>query len=159
MQNKHKKQIIKEISVISQNFAQNANFRVSAINEEGKSLWLESELPITAKNPFAPPGPPSEVQLTDWDVNRMEISWKVPLKNSYDFFRGIFEGRVSQKFLLCIAHITKFEISWGEGTTDSPLSGTECKRLREFFQHFCAKCKKNLGFPIFLEYFQAYNRN
>ena len=31
----------------------------------------------------------------------------------------------------------------------SPLSGIECKRLREFFQHFYPKCKKKFGIPHF----------
>jgi hypothetical protein len=61
---------------------QEYKFRVSAINDEGVSEPLENEKPIKAKNPFGPPPPPQKVQLADWDVDHMDLTWQPPLSNN-----------------------------------------------------------------------------
>ena len=40
------------------------------------------------------------------------------------------------------------------GALQTPLSGIECKRLREFFQHFYPKCKKIWDSPFFWSTFK-----
>ena len=41
------------------------------------------------------------------------------------------------------------------GVLDPPLSGTECKRLREFFQHFYPKYKIIWVSPLFWSTFKS----
>ena len=36
---------------------------------------------IKAKNPWGPPGPPRNLQLCDWDADRLDLDWKVPQKD------------------------------------------------------------------------------
>ena len=53
-------------------------FRVTAKSDEGQSEPLVADTAIKAKNPFGPPEPPQNVQLCDWDADRMDIDWKFP---------------------------------------------------------------------------------
>lgn len=53
-------------------------FRVKAVNAEGDSEPLETDLPITAKNPFKEPDPPSKPELRDWDKRHVDLKWKPP---------------------------------------------------------------------------------
>ena len=54
-------------------------FRVRAVNPEGESDNLESLKPITAKDPFGPPMPPSAPDIVDWSENHMDLEWKEPI--------------------------------------------------------------------------------
>ena len=54
-------------------------FRIRAVNPEGESDNLESLKPITAKDPFGPPLPPSAPDLVDWSENHMDLEWKEPI--------------------------------------------------------------------------------
>ncbi|XP_071104533.1 twitchin-like isoform X3 [Haliotis cracherodii] len=53
-------------------------FRVIAENRNGESEPLETEDPVTAKNPFDEPLPPGQPQITDTDRNRIEMKWDPP---------------------------------------------------------------------------------
>jgi predicted phage tail protein len=53
-------------------------FRVKAVNSEGDSEPLEGTDPVLAKNPFDPPGPPGQPQLTDWDWDHFDLKWTEP---------------------------------------------------------------------------------
>ena len=57
-------------------------FRVFAINDEGESEPLESDKPMKAKNSFGPPGPPQKVELADWDIDHMDLTWQQPFNNN-----------------------------------------------------------------------------
>lgn len=37
---------------------------------------------MKAKNPWGPPGPPQKVELTDWDIDHMDLSWQPPMNNN-----------------------------------------------------------------------------
>ena len=61
-------------------------------------------------------------------------------------------------------YVEYLDILWSEfwfqtaivpyGVKISPLSGTECKRLREFFQHFYPKCRIIWVSPLFWRTFK-----
>uniref|UniRef100_A0A7E4VU92 non-specific serine/threonine protein kinase n=1 Tax=Panagrellus redivivus TaxID=6233 RepID=A0A7E4VU92_PANRE len=53
-------------------------FRVKAVNRQGQSKPLQSEQAITAKNPWDIPGKPQDVEVVDWDKDKMEVAWKPP---------------------------------------------------------------------------------
>uniref|UniRef100_A0AC34GPF1 Twitchin n=1 Tax=Panagrolaimus sp. ES5 TaxID=591445 RepID=A0AC34GPF1_9BILA len=53
-------------------------FRVKAVNRQGQSKPLQSDQAITAKNPWDPPGKPQDVEVVDWDKDKMEVAWKPP---------------------------------------------------------------------------------
>ena len=53
-------------------------FRVKAINPEGESEPLETDVPIVAKNPFDEPGKPGKPVPKDWDKHHVDLSWKPP---------------------------------------------------------------------------------
>lgn len=53
-------------------------FRVSAVNSEGESEPLETDGTILAKNPYDEPSNPSNLQITDWDKDRVDLKWSPP---------------------------------------------------------------------------------
>lgn len=53
-------------------------FRVKAINSEGESEPLETEVPITAKNPFCEPDEPGKPDIKDWDSHHAKLQWTAP---------------------------------------------------------------------------------
>ncbi|CAG2161698.1 unnamed protein product [Oppiella nova] len=53
-------------------------FRVKAVNSEGESEPLESDLPVVAKNPFDEPGKPGKPSAKDWDKHHVDLTWKAP---------------------------------------------------------------------------------
>ncbi|CAB4063293.1 unnamed protein product [Lepeophtheirus salmonis] len=59
-------------------------FRVKAITDEGESEPLVADAYIVAKDPYGLPDPPRNVQLCDWDADRMDLQW--------DFFLCKAEG-------------------------------------------------------------------
>ena len=53
-------------------------FRIKAVNAEGESEPLETEKPTVAKNPYNEPDKPGKPNITDWDRNRVDLSWAAP---------------------------------------------------------------------------------
>ena len=54
-------------------------FRVRAVNDEGESDNLQTLKPITAKDPFTVPLPPSAPEVVDWSEDHMVLEWNEPL--------------------------------------------------------------------------------
>lgn len=53
-------------------------FRVKAMNSEGESEPLETEIPVTAKNPFDAPDEPGKPDIRDWDRHHADLKWAAP---------------------------------------------------------------------------------
>ena len=53
-------------------------FRVSAENAFGRSDPLNTDKPVLAKDPFGVPGQPGKPQITDTDVDHIDIQWEAP---------------------------------------------------------------------------------
>ncbi|CAK9301085.1 unnamed protein product [Gordionus sp. m RMFG-2023] len=56
-------------------------FRVKAVNKYGESLPLTTAVPVLVKDPFDEPDKPGNVEVVDWDKNRMDIKWTPPKKD------------------------------------------------------------------------------
>lgn len=56
-------------------------FRVSAVNEEGKSEPLETLEKIIAKEPYDPPGKTGKPEITDWSKNHADLKWNPPVND------------------------------------------------------------------------------
>ncbi|XP_053200690.1 twitchin-like isoform X3 [Panonychus citri] len=54
------------------------SFRVKAVNKEGESEPLQTLAPITAKDPFSPPGQPGKPEATDWAADHVDLKWESP---------------------------------------------------------------------------------
>uniref|UniRef100_A0A0N5D1Z0 non-specific serine/threonine protein kinase n=1 Tax=Thelazia callipaeda TaxID=103827 RepID=A0A0N5D1Z0_THECL len=53
-------------------------FRVKAVNREGASDPLATKYATLAKNPYDEPGKPSAPEVTDWDIDRVNLAWDPP---------------------------------------------------------------------------------
>ena len=53
-------------------------FRVSAENAFGRSDPLNTDKPTLAKDPFGVPGQPGKPQITDTDVDHIDLQWEAP---------------------------------------------------------------------------------
>ncbi len=53
-------------------------FRVRAVNPEGESDPLETEVPTLAKNPYNPPEAPGKPEAKDWDRQHVDLKWAAP---------------------------------------------------------------------------------
>uniref|UniRef100_A0A1A9V0P1 Twitchin n=1 Tax=Glossina austeni TaxID=7395 RepID=A0A1A9V0P1_GLOAU len=53
-------------------------FRVKAVNSEGESEPLVTDIPITAKNPYDPSDAPGKPQIVDWSSNHAVLKWRAP---------------------------------------------------------------------------------
>ena len=53
-------------------------FRVRAVNAEGESDPLETEVPTLAKNPYNPPEAPGKPEAKDWDRQHVDLKWAAP---------------------------------------------------------------------------------
>jgi hypothetical protein len=53
-------------------------FRVRAVNKEGEGPNLEAATPTLAKNPYDEPTAPGTPEITDWDKDRVDLSWTPP---------------------------------------------------------------------------------
>lgn len=53
-------------------------FRVAAVNAEGESEPLETDSTIVAKNPYDEPTSPTNLQVADWDTNKVDLKWSAP---------------------------------------------------------------------------------
>ena len=56
-------------------------FRVSAVNSEGESAPLTGDDEIEAKDPYGEPGPPKDLEITDYDADSVDLKWKPPDDN------------------------------------------------------------------------------
>ncbi|XP_018789320.1 PREDICTED: twitchin isoform X17 [Bactrocera latifrons] len=56
-------------------------FRVKAINEEGESEPLESEVSIVAKDPYTTAGKPSAPKIDDYNEHMVKLKWEPPNDN------------------------------------------------------------------------------
>jgi predicted RNA-binding protein with TRAM domain len=54
-------------------------FRIRAVNKVGASNPAEIKDTMLAKNLWDPPGPPRNLEATDWDKNRVDLEWEIPL--------------------------------------------------------------------------------
>ncbi|KAL1129846.1 hypothetical protein AAG570_012790 [Ranatra chinensis] len=52
--------------------------RVKAVNKEGESEPLETDQPITAKNPYDEPGKPGTPEIVDYDNKSVKLKWTKP---------------------------------------------------------------------------------
>ncbi|XP_073811656.1 projectin protein bent isoform X33 [Musca autumnalis] len=53
-------------------------FRVKAVNSEGESDPLTTDVPTLAKNPFDAADCPGKPQIVDWSESHVDLKWKVP---------------------------------------------------------------------------------
>jgi predicted RNA-binding protein with TRAM domain len=67
-----------EADVTGLNEGKDYLFRVKAINSEGESEPLETEVPITAKNPYTEPDTPGKPEIKDWSKNHADLKWTPP---------------------------------------------------------------------------------
>uniref|UniRef100_A0A0N5C6U2 non-specific serine/threonine protein kinase n=1 Tax=Strongyloides papillosus TaxID=174720 RepID=A0A0N5C6U2_STREA len=56
-------------------------FRVKAVNSQGESVPLTQQGSTIAKNPFDKPGKPQNVDIVDWDKDKMTVEWKPPIND------------------------------------------------------------------------------
>ncbi|GMT25440.1 hypothetical protein PFISCL1PPCAC_16735 [Pristionchus fissidentatus] len=57
---------------------QTYQFRVKAVNKEGESDALSTAGDTVAKNPYDIPGKPTDIEVVDWDANRVNLEWTPP---------------------------------------------------------------------------------
>nr|AZI15635.1 UNC-22 [Auanema rhodensis] len=57
---------------------QTYQFRVKAVNKEGASDALVTDKDTKAKNPYDEPGKPKNIDVTDWDADRVALAWEAP---------------------------------------------------------------------------------
>lgn len=67
-----------EADVTGLNEGKDYQFRVKAVNAEGESEPLETEIPTTAKNPYGEPDAPGKPELKDWSRNHVDLKWTPP---------------------------------------------------------------------------------
>lgn len=53
-------------------------FRVKAVNAEGESEPLVTDIPVTAKNPYDAADTPGKPQIVDWSANHADLKWRAP---------------------------------------------------------------------------------
>lgn len=56
-------------------------FRVRAVNPDGESDALETDLPTLAKNPYDVPDAPGKPEAKDWGRNHVDLKWAAPKKD------------------------------------------------------------------------------
>ncbi|XP_061166987.1 twitchin-like isoform X9 [Saccostrea echinata] len=69
------------------------HFRVSAVNENGESEFLETDFAITAKNPFDEPFPPSQPKCIEQDKDHIVIAWEPPENDGGNPVKGYIVER------------------------------------------------------------------
>ncbi|XP_069132542.1 twitchin-like isoform X10 [Argopecten irradians] len=63
-------------------------FRVMAVSDNGESEPLETEEPVTAKNPFDEPFPPGQPQVADQNRDHITIKWEPPESDGGNPIKG-----------------------------------------------------------------------
>ena len=56
-------------------------FRIRAQNRIGLSEPAEIQDSVLAKDPWNPPGPPRDLEVCDWDKDRVDLKWEKPLSD------------------------------------------------------------------------------
>ncbi|XP_011700590.1 PREDICTED: twitchin isoform X1 [Wasmannia auropunctata] len=56
-------------------------FRVKAVNEEGESEPLQTDVAIVAKNPYDAPAAPGLPEIVDWSENMVKLKWEPPIRD------------------------------------------------------------------------------
>ncbi|CAH1969101.1 unnamed protein product [Acanthoscelides obtectus] len=67
-----------EADVTGLNEGKDYQFRVKALNSEGESEPLVTDVPTTAKNPYTEPESPSKPELKDWNKDHADLKWQAP---------------------------------------------------------------------------------
>lgn len=67
-----------EADVTGLNEGKDYQFRVKAINSEGESEPLVTDVPTTAKNPYTEPDSPGKPELKDWNKDHADLKWTPP---------------------------------------------------------------------------------
>ncbi|VDK85028.1 unnamed protein product, partial [Cylicostephanus goldi] len=65
-------------------------FRVSAVNENGQGTPLVGENPVTTRLPFDPPGPPTDLEVTQIGGDFVSLTWKRPASDGGGRLRGYY---------------------------------------------------------------------
>ena len=112
---------------------QSYKFKISAINEEGESPCLELDHAILARDPFGPPGPPTNVHVEHWDTDHLELVWDKPLNTPYEVFVNeakITDYSVERKCLT--THSNWEEIQHSDANTFECYDTNEIKGNHEY---------------------------
>lgn len=67
-----------EADVTGLNEGKDYQFRVKAVNSEGESEPLVTDVPTTAKNPYSEPDSPGKPEVKDWDRKHADLKWAAP---------------------------------------------------------------------------------
>ncbi|CAH1103156.1 unnamed protein product [Psylliodes chrysocephalus] len=67
-----------EADVTGLNEGKDYQFRVKAVNSEGESEPLVTDVPTTAKNPYTEPDSPGKPEIKDWNKDHADIKWTPP---------------------------------------------------------------------------------
>nr|CAD7424747.1 unnamed protein product [Timema monikensis] len=67
-----------EAEVAGLNEGKEYQFRVKAVNAEGESEPLETEIPTLAKNPYSEPDKPGKPEVKDWNKHQADLRWIAP---------------------------------------------------------------------------------
>ncbi|XP_047102318.1 twitchin isoform X3 [Schistocerca piceifrons] len=69
---------IPEAEVSGLNEGKEYQFRVKAVNAEGESEPLETDVPTLAKNPYSEPDKPGKPEVRDWNKHQADLKWAPP---------------------------------------------------------------------------------
>ncbi|KAJ9593823.1 hypothetical protein L9F63_027533 [Diploptera punctata] len=64
-----------EAEVSGLNEGKEYQFRVKAVNSEGESEPLETDVPTLAKNPYSEPDRPGKPEVKDWNRHQADLKW------------------------------------------------------------------------------------
>ena len=81
-------------------------FRVRAKNRVGASEPAEAKDAVVAKNPWGPPGPPTDLDIADWDKDRVDLKWQRPSKDGGAPITGYAvecKERFSSEWVTCLS--------------------------------------------------------
>lgn len=67
-----------EADVTGLNEGKDYQFRVKAVNSEGESEPLVTDVPTTAKNPYSEPDAPGKPDVKDWSRSHADLKWTPP---------------------------------------------------------------------------------
>jgi predicted phage tail protein len=99
-------------------------FRVRAVNDEGESDNLQTLKPITAKDPFTVPLPPSAPEVVDWSEDHMALEWNEPLDDGGSPITGYIIEQKSRHDLEW-TEVNRIEGNRRKGTASGLTEGEE----------------------------------
>ncbi len=103
-------------------------FRIRAANKIGTSEPAEVKDTVLAKDPWDPPGPPRNLEVVDWDKDRVDLNWEKPLTDGGAPITGYViecKERFSTDWVKC--HLTE-----GDDTKATVTSGITEGKTYEF---------------------------